>query len=37
MFVNIQHPEANWPDANDPRPRDATVIVTRDDSGVIGA
>ena len=21
MFVNIQHPEANWPDANDPRLR----------------
>ncbi|MGQ7270852.1 PhoX family protein [Marinobacter nauticus] len=37
MFVNIQHPEANWPDVNDPRPRDATVIVTRDDGGVIGA
>lgn len=37
MFVNIQHPEANWPDPDDPRPRDACVIVTRDDGGVIGA
>lgn len=37
MFVNIQHPEGNWPDASDPRPRDATVIVTRDDDGVVGA
>ena len=37
MFVNIQHPEANWPDSDDPRPRDACVIVTRDDGGVIGA
>ncbi|WP_372966041.1 PhoX family phosphatase [Marinobacter sp.] len=37
MFVNIQHPEANWPDASDPRPRDATVIITRNDDGVIGA
>ncbi|KMQ75778.1 PhoX family protein [Marinobacter subterrani] len=37
MFVNIQHPDGNWPDASDPRPRDATVIVTRDDGGVVGA
>ncbi|KAA1176242.1 PhoX family phosphatase [Marinobacter salinexigens] len=37
MFVNIQHPAANWPDASDPRPRDACVLVTRDDGGVIGA
>ncbi len=37
MFVNIQHPKANWPNAAEARPRDATVIVTRDDGGVIGA
>ncbi|MBC7191388.1 PhoX family phosphatase [Marinobacter sp.] len=37
MFVNIQHPEANWPNSNEPRPRDACVIVTRNDGGVIGA
>lgn len=37
MFVNIQHPRGNWPDASEDRPRDATVIVTRDDGGVVGA
>jgi len=37
MFVNIQHPDGNWPNAAEPRPRDATVIVTKDDGGVIGA
>jgi secreted PhoX family phosphatase len=37
LFVNVQHPEGYWPDASDPRPRDATVIVTRDDGGIIGA
>ncbi|MBN7771072.1 PhoX family phosphatase [Marinobacter daepoensis] len=37
MFVNIQHPRANWPNASEDRPRDATVIVTRNDGGVIGA
>jgi secreted PhoX family phosphatase len=47
MFVNIQHPgdrstptqfTSNWP-ANDgtSRPRSATVIVTKDDGGVIGS
>lgn len=37
MFVNIQHPREFWPDASVERSRDATVIVTRDDGGVIGA
>lgn len=38
MFVNIQHPEANWPNGDEGlHPRDATVIVTRNDGGVIGA
>ncbi|MDF0748778.1 PhoX family phosphatase [Marinobacter sp. 71-i] len=37
MFVNIQHPDGNWPNAAEDRPRDATVIVTKDDGGVIGA
>lgn len=37
LFVNVQHPDAYWPDASDPRPRDATIIVTRKDGGVIGA
>lgn len=38
MFVNIQHPDANWPFGTEgDHPRDATVIVTRNDRGVIGA
>jgi len=38
MFVNIQHPAKDWPFGSEgDHPRDATVIVTRDDSGVIGA
>ncbi len=37
MFVNIQHPAGNWPNAAEDRPRDATVIVTKDDGGVVGA
>lgn len=46
MFVNIQHPgdrspaggpfTSNWPDGGSNRPRCATVIVSRDDGGVIG-
>ncbi|MEX0606213.1 MAG: PhoX family phosphatase [Marinobacter sp.] len=37
MFVNVQHPRAYWPDASVERARSATMIVTRDDGGVIGA
>jgi len=38
MFVNIQHPAMDWPFGSEgDHPRDATVIVTRDDKGVIGA
>ncbi|WP_303290521.1 PhoX family phosphatase [Marinobacter sp. SS5-14b] len=38
MFVNIQHPEKDWPFGTEgDHPRDAVVIVTRDDGGVIGA
>ncbi|UEX76467.1 PhoX family protein [Spiribacter halobius] len=36
MFVNVQHPGGSWPDGGDSRPRPATVIVTRDDGGLIG-
>ncbi|MCM0612800.1 PhoX family phosphatase [Marinobacter sediminum] len=37
MFVNIQHPEADWPFGTEgSHPRDATVIVTRVDGGVVG-
>lgn len=46
MFVNIQHPgdrstptsfTSNWPDGGSSRPRSATVIITRNDGGIIGA
>ena len=46
MFVNIQHPgdrstttsfTSNWPDGGSARPRSATVIITRNDGGIIGA
>lgn len=37
MFVNIQHPAGHWPDAAEARPRSSTVIVTRNDGGVVGS
>jgi secreted PhoX family phosphatase len=46
LFVNIQHPgdreepgnfTSNWPDGGNSRPRSGTVIVTKDDGGVIGS
>jgi secreted PhoX family phosphatase len=46
MFVNIQHPgdrstpsnfTSHWPDGNGARPRSATVIVTKNDGGLIGS
>jgi hypothetical protein len=47
MFVNIQHPgdrstptqfTSNWPsDDKTARPRSATVIVTKNDGGMIGS
>ena len=42
MFVNIQHPgesgkgTSHWPDGGTHLPRSATVIVTKNDGGVIG-
>lgn len=36
LFVNVQHPGGSWPDGGDRRPRPATVVVTRDDGGLIG-
>ena len=38
LFVNIQHPagESHWPDGGTAWPRSATVIVTKDDGGIIG-
>ncbi|GAB60655.1 PhoX family protein [Rheinheimera nanhaiensis] len=46
LFVNIQHPgdrstpdnfTSHWPDGGSSRPRSATVIITKDDGGVIGS
>ena len=46
MFVNIQHPgdrsspdnfTSHWPDGGSSRPRSATVVITKDDGGVIGS
>lgn len=46
MFVNIQHPgdrsswdnfTSNWPEGGSARPRSATVIITKNDGGVIGS
>lgn len=40
MFVNIQHPgeegDSHWPDGGSSIPRSATLIITKDDGGVIG-
>ncbi len=45
LFVNIQHPgegsgptnfSSNWPAGGDSRPRSSTVIITKDDGGLIG-
>ena len=44
MFVNIQHPEGHWPAGSDAltagttgRARSATIVITRDDGGALGA
>lgn len=46
MFVNIQHPgerstpkqfTSHWPGGGSSRPRSATVIITKEDGGVIGS
>ena len=43
MFVNIQHPgesgkgASHWPDGDNNMPRSATVIVTKNDGGIIGS
>jgi secreted PhoX family phosphatase len=41
MFINIQHPgeagNSNWPDGGNATPRSSTVIITKDDGGVIGS
>ncbi|HEY9279685.1 MAG TPA: PhoX family phosphatase [Eoetvoesiella sp.] len=41
MFINIQHPggkgDSHWPDGGNSVPRSSTVIITKDDGGVIGS
>lgn len=46
MFVNIQHPgdrstasnfTSHWPDGGTARPRSATVVITKNNGGVIGS
>lgn len=45
MFVNVQHPgessgngqfSSHWPDGQGLRPRSSTIIITREDGGIIG-
>ena len=40
MFINIQHPgeagDSHWPSGGQGLPRSATVVITKDDGGVIG-
>lgn len=41
MFINIQHPgeegDSHWPNGGNSIPRSATVVITKDDGGVIGS
>jgi len=41
MFINIQHPgeggNSHWPDGGTALPRSATIIITKNDGGVIGS
>ena len=46
LFVNIQHPgdrstpdnfTSHWPDGGASRPRSATVVITKNDGGIIGS
>lgn len=37
MFANIQHPTGSWPNIDgETRPRSATLVITKDDGGIIG-
>jgi secreted PhoX family phosphatase len=40
MFINVQHPgeagDSHWPDGGSSIPRSSTLIITKDDGGVIG-
>jgi secreted PhoX family phosphatase len=43
MFMNLQHPQEGrpndvpWPDGPGTRPRSATVVITKNDGGIIGS
>ena len=38
LFVNIQHPSGGWPNIDgETRPRSATLVITKDDGGLIGS
>ena len=41
MFINIQHPgeegDSHWPGGGNTLPRSATVVITKNDGGVIGS
>jgi len=41
LFINVRHPgergNSHWPDGGDAIPRSATVVITKDDGGVIGS
>jgi hypothetical protein len=36
LFANIQHPGGSWPDGGSNPPRSATMIISKDDGGVVG-
>lgn len=40
LFVNIQHPgelgDSHWPEGGNALPRSATIVITKDDGGIIG-
>jgi len=40
LFINIQHPgeggNSHWPEGGSALPRSATIVITKDDGGVIG-
>ncbi len=41
MFINVQHPgeggNSHWPEGGSARPRSATIVITKNDGGVIGS
>ena len=41
LFINIQHPgeggDSHWPEGGNALPRSATIVITKNDGGVIGS